>query len=275
MIRSPLITWKELKVLLVTAVLFVFGTTLLYADDTVLVSQQVITGEADYGSGAGQSFLLPANVTVHGIQLHIGSRAGSVRVDLWRTRRSMGNLERVGLAPLTSATLLKSSVDGNTPGWFTMIFDTPIENSGPHTMELVFDFALLTSGSAGFNNYSFSNEDSYQEGARVYWSSFQSKYSESSSVDLTFRILGSIGPPRIDISVAPASTGQLASVTIMVPNSIRDISYTCYESENVGVPKQTWDVLGTQLGTGRVIEWKIEYGSMPLKRFFFVEAVEN
>ena len=75
-----------------TTCLFLVASLFLHAG--TVVEQTVITGEADYGTGAGQSFLLPAGETVSAIQLHIGSvgnGGGSITVRLWKATGAPGS----------------------------------------------------------------------------------------------------------------------------------------------------------------------------------------
>lgn len=162
---------------------------------TVVLSQEAITGSADYGSGTGQSILVPPMTTITGVALHIdnsggGAGGGSLRVDLWHAKRGGGPLSRSGVTPITSGTLLKADVEGQPPGWFSITFDTGYENSSSSSVELIFDFELLTSGASGWNEYSFSNQNPDATGSLVYWSDSTASYTESSTEDLAYRILG-------------------------------------------------------------------------------------
>src|SRR5262245_61070790 len=69
---------------------------------SAIVAQETYTGLADWGSTAGQSFLLPPGKPVRAIQLHIAARGGSVRVNLWKTTRAGGSLTRLGASPVAT-----------------------------------------------------------------------------------------------------------------------------------------------------------------------------
>jgi hypothetical protein len=159
--------------------------------------QEEITGRADNGSGVGQSFFLPAGVTIYAIELHVEYGDGSVELNLWRTYRSAFVFERFDNAPEASGVLLRDSVIGMPPSWFRLTLDQPYTNETPYPEELVFDLELLTSGRDGWNNYSFSDHNPYSYGSRVSWSDSSGEYSESSSIDLAFRIIIDGLPPSL------------------------------------------------------------------------------
>lgn len=161
------------------------------------LAQEEINGFEDYGSGAGQSFLLPSGATIYAIELHIEYGDGSVEVNLWKTHRTQSVFERYEDTPEASGVLLKESVIGMPAGWFRVMLDQPYTNESLYAEELVFDLKLLTSGRDGWNDYSFSSLDPYTLGSRVYWSDGAGEYSESSDVDLAFRIITDNSPPAV------------------------------------------------------------------------------
>ncbi|NJL71746.1 MAG: hypothetical protein HC888_09050 [Candidatus Competibacteraceae bacterium] len=173
-------------------ILFQFLASSLPLSADIIIQQSNITGEADYGTGQGQSFLLPAGETVAAIQLHIGSAGndgGSIFVRLWEATGSPGSsFGRASAQPVATGTLDRSNVSG-TPDWFTIVLDQSYTNQGPTAAYLVFEIELLTSGSDGWNNYSYSNQEPYSGGHSAYWTG--SQYTIRDGQDLAFRILDS------------------------------------------------------------------------------------
>jgi len=254
-------------------------TTSALAD--LVIEQASITGQADYGTGQGQSFLLPSGKTAAAIQLHIGSvgsGGGSIMVRLWRATGGPGSyFTRMGTVPLATGTLDCSNVVA-PPDWFTILLDNPFTNETGSPVYLVFEIELLTSGSKGWNNYSFSNLNSYSGGHSVYWDG--SLYAIRDGQDLTFRILdGPVAPPvpvpLIEIDFTPASKNQLASVEIFIRESLEGYDYTCFMSTDLIRPRDQWDKLWTERGWGGVVSWGVGYSNLPDAHFFFVKAARN
>jgi hypothetical protein len=248
----------------------------------IVVEQSVITGAADYGSGAGQSFLLPAGETVSAIQLHIssvGNGGGSIEVQLWRASGAPGSyFTRLDSDPVASGLLDRADVAG-TPDWFTILLDEPVTNNGRDPIYLVFEMELLTSGSAGWNNYSYSNQNSYDGGHSVYWSEWNgNQYVIRDGQDLTFRILdelpegNEIPIPKLEFSFEPAAPGRLASSEVLIRESVVGYEYTCFISEDLNLPRDQWDEMWTEIGYGGPINWGVGYGNAPTSVFFFVEV---
>ncbi len=244
----------------------------------IVVSQAAITGQADYGSGTGQSFLLPAGKTAAAIQLHIGSvgsGGGSIFVQLWRATGAPGSyFTRMDAEPVATGTLDRSQVVG-TPGWYTVMLNTPFINNTGSPVYLVFDMELLTSGSGGWNNYSYSNQNSYSGGHSVGWSGAQSRYSIRDTQDLTFRILDAAPEPTIHVAVTPAAQGQSAYAEIVVTNAMVGYDYTCCMSGNPGQAKYLWNRLSTKQGTGSALTWKLTYPATIERYFFYVEMKKS
>lgn len=249
----------------------------------IIVEQPVITGQADYGSGQGQSFLLPPGETAAAIQLHIGSvgnGGGSIQVQLWEATGSPGSyFTRNGSHPIAAGTLSRSDVTA-TPGWFTIPLDTPYINSSQDPVYLVFEIELLTAGSGGWNNYSFSSSNSYSGGHSVYWSQWSGdKYVIRDGEDLTFRILNSLPDPAIEISTPTISferikihSSVITRVGLRVADSEPGYFYTLLTSEDVSIPLEFWDELGEEEGNGNVLTWTLDYGSLPDRQFFIIKT---
>lgn len=245
----------------------------------IVVEQDVTTGEADYGTGTGQSFLLPVGKTIAAIQLHIGSvgnGGGSIQVRLWRATGTPGtHFTREGTEPIASGVLNQDDVSG-TPDWFTISLDKSFTNSGPDPVYLVFDIELITLGSDGWNDYSFSNANSYSGGHSVYWHGDQ--YTIRDGEDLTFRVLSEapeehrIPIPRVEFSFEPASPGRLASSEVLIQESVIGFEYTCFVSEDLSLPRYEWDEMWTEVGYGGPINWGFGYGRAPSSVFFIVEV---
>lgn len=261
-----------------TSILLLLSGLLLCAD--VVVEQTVITGEADYGTGAGQSFLLPAGQTVSAIELHIGSvgnGGGTIEVRLWRATGAPGAyFTRMDSQPIASGVLDRSDVSGQ-PNWFTITLDNSFTNSGRDPVYLVFEIELLTSGSSGWNNYSFSNLNSYSGGHRVYWSG--SQYVINDGVDLTFRILDS--PPASAIEIAQPSISYervegnpyvVGRIELRVDNTQPGYFYSLLVTEDLSIPIEFWDDWGGEEGNGGIVNWPIASGSLPDQQFFVIKA---
>jgi len=248
----------------------------------IVVEQNVITGAEDYGSGSGQSFLLPASETVSAIQLHIGSvgnGGGSIEVQLWRASGAPGSyFTRLDSQPITSGVLDRVDV-ADTPDWFTIPLEEVFTNNSQEPIYLVFEIELLTSGAGGWNNYSYSNQNSYSDGHSVYWSEWNgNQYVIRDGQDLAFRILD--GPsgeddiplPKVEFSFEPAAPGRLASSEVLIRESVVGYEYTCFMSEDLNLPRDQWDKMWTEIGYGGPVNWGVGYGSVPTSVFFFVEV---
>ena len=266
-----------MKKALATSFLLLLSVLLIYAD--IVVEQNVITGEADYGTGAGQSFLLPAGETVSAIQLHIGSvgkGGGTIEARLWRATGAPGAyFTRLDSQPIASGVLDRSDVSA-PPDWFTIILDNSFTNSGNDPVYLVFEIELLTSGSNGWNNYSYSNSNSYNGGHSVYWSGNQ--YVIRDGQDLTFRVLDAapvivdIPMPKVELSFDLTSSGRLASSEVLIRESVVGYEYTCFMSEDLNLPRDQWEELWTEVGYGGPVNWGVGYRKAPSSHFFFVEV---
>jgi len=217
--------------------LFLFGTSLLLAGQTgIVVAQEVITGEADYGTGRGQSFLLPAGEKIAAIQLHIGSvgnHGESVRVRLWAaTGRPGSHFTRDGNEPLAAGTLDRSAVTA-TPGWFTITLDQSFTNASTEDAYLVFEIELLTSGGDGWNNYSYSDANSYAGGHSVVRSG--DEYVIQDGEDLTFRILeDSTTAPVAEFvqSTLLAEEDRQYDLEISISSNLAEPGYLYFEAIN-------------------------------------------
>lgn len=245
----------------------------------IVVEQEAKSGAVDYGTGTGQSFLLPAGQTVAAIQLHIGSvgnGGGSINVRLWEATGGPGShFTRLGGELIATGELDRSAVFG-TPDWFTINLDQSFTNSGNESVYLVFDIELLSSGSEGWNNYSYSDENSYDGGHSVYWHA--DNYVIRDGQDLSFRILNeraeevSVPIPKVEFSFEPAAPGRLASSNVLIRESIVGFEYTCFMSEDLSLPRKQWDKMWTEVGYGGPVDWGVGYGSVPSSIFFFVEV---
>jgi hypothetical protein len=247
----------------------------------IVIEQSDIVGVADYGTGQGQSFLLPPGATAGSIQLHIGSvgnDGGSIRVRLWEATGGPGSyFTRIGSVPVATG-ILDGSVVSGTPDWFTIVFDQPYTNRTSSSVYLVFEMELLTSGREGWNDYSYSNLNSYSGGHSVYWTG--SRYAIQDGQDLTFRILDS-GPgisvpqPRVEIQVTPASESKLAEVAILVFESAEGYDYSGYFSYDLSTPRDQWTHLDTDKGGYTYIKWKIFHTNLPPSQFFYVKVTKR
>jgi probable HAF family extracellular repeat protein len=245
----------------------------------IVIEQAAMTGAGDYGTGTGQSFLLPAGETVAAIQLHIdsvGNSAGSIQVHLWEATGGPGShFTRLSNEPIAIGELDKSAISG-TPDWFTIDLDQPFTNSGEEAVYLVFEIELLTSGSEGWNNYSYSDENSYNGGHSVYWHA--DNYVIRDGQDLTFRILNEaaeeniIPIPKVEFFFDPAAPRRLASSEVLIRESVVGYEYTCFISEDLTLPRDQWDEMWTEIGYGGPVNWGVGYGSVPSSVFFFVEV---
>lgn len=236
----------------------------------VVIEQKQITDKADYGSGFGQSFLLPAGANVGAIDLHIGSigsGGGSAMLRLWKVDGNQGgHPRRSEVEPITSGLLDRDAI-GGVPGWQTIVLDSSFSNDSDQPIELVFEVELLTSGANGYNDYSFSNEGPYNDGYSVFWDG--SEYVIRDGQDLAFRILGDVpATPLADLKVTASPSSQL--VTIVVPESISGFNYTCYSSQTMTSWTQVWD---TKSGNGSSLTWYIQHvNHFPDQNFFKVET---
>ena len=92
-----------------TYIIVIFLAIISPSNAGVITEQKVVTSEADYGSGFGQSFLLPSGASLSAIQLHIGSvgnGGGSAGLRLWRADGQLGSyVTRQGLSPVATGTL--------------------------------------------------------------------------------------------------------------------------------------------------------------------------
>ena len=192
---------------------------------SIVVEQTDITGSADYGSGVGQSFILPSGATVAAIQLHVGSTGynggGSVNVHLWQadTSEVAQTFGRLGDTPVASGTLDRSEVT-TTPAWYTIELDTPFTNNTPDPVYMVFELELLTYGADGWNDYSFSKMLAYSNGHQVYWSTSQQEYINNDHVfDMTFRILDSTDTAALDFEYDVNTEDGYVEITAYVGHS--------------------------------------------------------
>ena len=238
----------------------------------VLISQETITGEQDYGSGFGQSFLVPTGAELSAIELHIGSPGrggGSAAARLWEATGAPGsNLTREGAEPVATGLLEKQDVT-DTPGWFVFQLDQDYVNNTGAPVYLVFEVELLTSGADGWNNYSFSDQDNYADGHSVRWSG--SQYSIRNGEDLAFRILGREASPPIPLpKIKLAVSKEIQLVTIVVPVSVEGFRYICYRTSVFTYRTQ---VSSTESGDGAPIVWFLQFMTgLPDREFYFVEV---
>ncbi|MEM6883491.1 MAG: hypothetical protein AAF571_00560 [Verrucomicrobiota bacterium] len=240
------------------------------AQADVIVMQEVITGEADYGSGRGQSFLLPAGGTASQIQLHIGSTGnggGSISVSLWEATGGPGShFGRLSGSPVATGLLDRADISATTE-WYTITLSQPYINQTPIPVYLVFEMELLTAGLSGWNNYSFSNQESYTDGHAVYWSG--SEYVIRDGIDQAFRILDSVPAekPKVEITLDPAQS----LITISVPNTAVGYEYTCFVDNDLSRPIEYWQNVSTQPGNGGVINWYFHINNNPATQFYYIE----
>jgi len=245
--------------------------------DTVIIEQVQITGQADYGTGQGQTFLLPAGERVTAIQLHIGSvgsGGGSIFIRLWEVTGSPGSYSgRASAQPVATGTLNKSDVSG-TPNWFTIILEQSYTNNAPDSVYMVFEIELLTSGSEGWNNYSYSNQEPYDGGHSVYWTG--SQYAIRDGQDLTFRILNSAPTEGPEIAVPEISFENItwhatynARTVVSLRETDEDYFYYLHASDSLSDPQSEWEIIDGAPGrSGREIYFNEYYISAPEKRFF-------
>lgn len=246
-----------------------------------MIEQSIISGEADYGSGQGQSFLLPPGGTAGAIQLHIGSvgnNGGSIHVRMWEATGAPGSyFTRVGTAPVAEGTLDRSDVFG-TPGWFTISLDVPYTNATGTEVYLVFEIELLTSGSGGWNNYSYSNLNSYSGGNSVFWNG--SQYAIRDGQDLTFRILDDPSAPpnpsfpksSLTITVTPSVDDSTSYTSLTISDSIEGYKYTCYKTHDPSLPFEQWSKLRpTRTGHGGSLNWSYRVSTQLQAEFFLVK----
>lgn len=252
------------------------GTLLLLAAQgpaAEIIIQPQFTGSADYGSHNGQSFLVPSGTTLRAIQLHIASRGGSLQIRLWKTARVNGQLTRSGTLPLASGTLDKSAIIGNTPGWFEIPFTTPYSAAGTTTEELAFDVLNLTSGTNGYNNYSFSTTTPYLNGTRVSLSESTSIFTPYPTTDLTFKIIGDPPAPtyrpRVTFTPPPSfAPGQ--SFTYQLEATLANRPHTLRKSETLDTPILQWSPIATQSSTGDRLTWTLPYDPAVPRSFFAI-----
>ena len=241
-----------------------------------LVEQEVITGQADYGPGFAQSFLVLAGAEINAIELHIGSvgsGGGSAAIQLWEATGtpSSGDFLRKGNSPVATGQLDRENIT-DPPGFYAFPLDANYVNTSGAPIYLVFEVDLLTSGSDGYNNYSFTEQDDYADGHAVRWSG--SRYNLRDGQDLTFRILGTVlppPPPTPELSISVNPTRQLIIIT--VPNAIDGFLYTCYRTRDF---RSRFKTGSTQRGNNLAINWKVQYPAEPPEReFYFVEVTRE
>ena len=271
---------KKIKNIATLIAIAITSTTAAFGD--VVIEQSDIVGVADYGTGQGQSFLLPSGATAAAIQLHIGSvgnGGGSIKVRLWTISGGPGfYATRIGSDPIATGILDRSAISG-APGWFTIVFDQPYTNNTSGSVYLVFEMELLTSGNGGWNNYSYSNLNSYSGGDSVYWTP-NLHYAIRDGQDLTFRILDSalgflVPQPRVEVLVTPASEGRLAEVDILVFESVEEYDYSGYFSYDLSTPKEQWTHFATDKGGVEYLKWKISHTNLPRSQFFYVKVTKR
>lgn len=257
----------------------------LSSSASVIVEQTQITAINDFGSGTGQSFVLEPGASVSDIQLHIGSASnggGSVLVQLWRVQSgSATDLYKIDGNPIATGMLYRASVVG-TPNWFTVALDRPYTNSSPDAVSLLFELELLTSGLGGWNNYSFSNQDPYQNGGLYHWDSSRRYFANSTSVsmDFAFRILGTPpepppAPPVVEIERIPATDYDPAFIEFFIRESVVGFTYTCYITDTLATPPDQWNISSTEFGNGGRLSWRFMIDSGPSTRFVQIRATEN
>lgn len=244
----------------------------------IVIAQNVITAEADYGSLFGQSFLLPAGGKVSAIQLHIGSvgrGGGSALLRLWETDETPGRyLTRKGASPVATGSLDRERISV-VPEWYTITLDQTYTNETGEPLPMVFDVELTTSGLGGWNDYSFSNLGSYADGDSVRWSI--NEYVIRDGEDLTFRVLDpdpevDIPIPRMTIIAEPNAT----LVSILVYDSVKGFDYTLYQSNNLSSWREFFSLNATQSGNGGALVWGYKpLSGRPDKEYFFVEITPN
>ena len=81
--------------------------------------------------------------------------------------------------------------------------------------------------------------------------------------------------PIVEIEFTPASQYHLASVEIIIRNSVQGYDYTCFSSKDLLSPKSQWKRLWTQRGWGGVVDWVVGYSDLPDAHFFYVEVTRN
>jgi hypothetical protein len=188
----------------------------------------------------------------------------------------------MGTEPVATGTLDRSDVL-EAPAWFTITLDTPYTNETDSSVYLVFEMELLTSGNGGWNNYSFSNLSSYNEGHLIYW--MGNNYEISPGKDLTFRILDTppappapneLSAPEVEISFTPAAPDRSASVDVLIRDSVEGFDYTLYLTEDLLLPKENWDILGpSESGYGGVLNWGLSAIELPDQMFFYIKIDPN
>ncbi|MGB0372798.1 MAG: InlB B-repeat-containing protein [Opitutales bacterium] len=159
----------------------------------IVVAQTEITASQDYGSGFGQSFLLGPGETVSIIQLHLDRAnhgGGAIELDLYLANGQPGaHFTRQSETPVGSGSLSKAEINGQS-GWHSIYMDSQYTNKTSAPVYMVFEIQLSTRGFDGWNDFSYSSDDPYEDGNSVYWStSLTPEYVIRDGQDLTFRIL--------------------------------------------------------------------------------------
>jgi hypothetical protein len=257
--------------------------------DTPLVPNEImqegITGAGRVASGVGQSIILPSGLSITSIQLHIDQThstygASDVELQLWETERVNGDLIRSGASSVASGSLLKEDI-GATPGWVTVALDTPYSNTSPDPIELVFEFIVSSSDLDGVNYYSASELNAYTYGSQVNWSGKDQIYIDLAPYDFTFRAIVRVPSedesiaPEVEISYTPAAPSRLAGIQVLIRDSVEGFDYTLYSTEDLSLPKESWDAFPSQAGYGGVVDWGIGYSSLPDQEFFYVKVTSN
>lgn len=262
---------------LTSCIFALFAGVLLSFGDVVL-QQEIVTGSADYGSGSGQTFLLPPGATAAVIQLHIssiGNGGGAFLLHLWETDGAFGTYaSRKGNAPVATGAFTANEI-GNVPGWITVYLDKPYVNESGGAVLLAFELELLSAGTGGWNDYSFSAQNSFAAGYAVYWEN--QLYAIRDGVDMTFRVLDAAPEfpfvaPRLKLDFSPpAKPGGLSKVVLQLGEWVPGYRYTCFSSEDLSLPKELWQRGSMIEATAKPPRWEISYSSMPGALFYFVE----
>lgn len=249
------------------------------------IKQEEMHGAGPVATGVGQSIILPAGLSITAIQLHIDQThssygASDIALQLWETERENGDFIRSGGSSVASGSLAKEEI-GTTPGWVTVLLDSPYSNASPAPVELVFDFIVSSSDLDGVNYYSDSDLSSYTDGTRVYWSEGDQLYEDQSPYDFTFRVIVEVSSgnepsaPEVEISYTPAASSRLARVEILIRDSVEGFDYTLYSTEDLSLPKENWDASPPEAGYGGIVNWPRSYGSLPDQEFFYVTVTSN
>jgi hypothetical protein len=251
------------------------------------MKQEGTTGAGRIATGVGQSIILPSGLSITAIQLYIDQThssygASDIALQLWETERENGDFIRSGESSVALGSLAKEEI-GSTPVWVTVPLNTPYSNTTPDSIELVFDFIISSSDLDGVNYYSASDLDAYTYGSQVYWSKKNQHYEDESPLDLTFRVvtevssLNEASAPEVEISHTPASPSSLASIEVLIRDSVEGFDYTLYSTEDLSLPKEDWDIVSgsSQSGYGGVVNWGIADTEFSGSKFFYVKINQN